>query len=93
MTLAARFDVLDTDRLVALAMAAFRSKLPVIVIAPKPPSVAPPTIPLNSTSLVPTFKVNPRVSVAALLTISLKVIWLSVVVKVRSPPDRVTAPV
>ena len=74
-------------------MVAFRSKLPVIVIAPKRPFVAPPTTPLNSTSLAPTFNVRPRARLASLLTMSLNVIWLSVVLNVRLAPESVTAPV
>ena len=52
-------DVVDTESEVAFAIAASRSRAPVIAIAPKP--VTPPTIPSNSTSDVPTLAVSPKV--------------------------------
>ena len=45
VTFAPRLEVVDTDSDVALAIAAFRSKIPVILIAPKVllPPIIPPT--------------------------------------------------
>ena len=82
---------MDTDKDVAEEMAASRFKAPVIAIAPNPPFVAPPTIPLNSTSDVPTLIVNAFPSDAYEFTVPLKVILLLfefkeiLVVKITSP--------
>ena len=92
VTFAPKSLVPETDNEAALVIAAFKSKAPVMVIAPKAPFAAPPTIPPNSTSLVPTLMVRALAWLASLLTVLPNVIWLFVVVKVRAPPDKVTAP-
>ena len=70
VTSAPRFEVEDTDSDVALVMAAFRSKIPVILIAPK--VLLPPTIP--STCNVVAVTVKLFVSDPSELTVVSKVI-------------------
>jgi hypothetical protein len=72
VTLAPKLEVVDTLKLAAEEIAASRFSAPVMVIAPRLPLVAPPTIPLNSTSLVPTLIVNVFASDASELTRAVK---------------------
>ena len=55
VTLAPRFEVVDTDKELALVIAASRSRAPVILIAPRADEV--PTVPSNSISFALTVKV------------------------------------
>ena len=87
VTLAPRSEVVDTDNEVALLIAAFRSKDPVILIAPK--VLVPPTIPSNCTSEA--VMVRLLVSSVSELTVVSKVIWALVVARVLFPVI-VTAP-
>ena len=92
VTFAPKSLVKETDSEAALVIAAFKSKAPVMVIAPKAPLAAPPTAPPNSASLVPTLMVRALAWLASLLTVLPNVIWLFVVVKAVLAP-KVTAPV
>ena len=87
VTFAPRLAVVDTDNEVALLIAWFRSKDPVILIAPK--VLVPPTIPSNCTSEA--VMVRLFVSSVSELTVVSKVIWALVVLRVLFPVT-VTAP-
>ena len=87
VTSAPRLEVVDTDKEVALVMAAFRSKDPVISITPK--VLLPPTIPSNCNSEAVIVRL--LVSPVSELTVVSKVIWALVVVRVLFPVI-VTAP-
>ena len=86
VTFAPKSLVPETDSEAALVIAAFKSKAPVIAMAPKAPFAAPPMIPANSASLVPTLMVRALAWLAALLTVLPNVIKLSVVVNVVAAP-------
>ena len=83
--------MVETLKLAAEEIAASRFNAPVMAIAPKPPLATPPTISLNSTSLVPTTKPKSLASELSELTVPLKVILLFVVVRIASPAT-ITSP-
>ena len=69
MTFAPKLEVVETESEAAEVMAALRSRVPVIAIAPKAPLVPPPTMPLNSTSDDPTLKLSVLASDASEFTV------------------------
>src|SRR6056300_2014076 len=87
VTFAPKLEVEDTSNDVALVIAAFKSKVPVISITPK--VLLPPIIPSNCNSEAVTVRL--LVSSVSELTVVSKVIWALVVVRVLLPVT-VTAP-
>ena len=90
--MAPKLEVVETLKLVAEVIAASKLSAPVIAMAPKPPFAAPPTMPLNSTSLLPTLMVRALPSEASEFTVPLMVILLLVVVRLMAEVISVLAP-
>ena len=90
VTFAPRSEVPVTRIDVADAIAAFKSRLPVISITPR--VRVPPMMPLNWAVPLPMLKVRLR-DVASLSIVEPKVTLLAVVVRVLVPPLNVTASV